>query len=138
MEVTYEKINNIPLKSVVTFREYSLDRNEKRILHNEVIGELSSIIYPGEGLDIQMIELYYPDVDQEYYPVFSVKTFYRLVLVTGTNRFGLPKYQVIDLNQYYMNVRLQTVEYDESVKPVIETPSQLLGFNSYEIGSKFK
>ena len=137
--MNYDNIPQIPQKSVVHFKEFTLDRHEKKKLSKEVKGILLTIITPEQSLDGEILKMYYPDTDENQHPILSLQPFYRLVLETGTNRLGMPVYTTVHTNKYFMLVGLQEIDWKENVIEVQpEIPSQILGFNSYDIGSKFK
>ena len=136
--IKYDKALSIPLKSTLHFKEYMLDRREKKQLCNEIDGELLTVVSPEDRLNSDLIREYYPDFPESDYPSLSHSPFIRLVVRIGMNKLGIPVYHTITLNEYYMSVGLQTLEYEDSVeyKPIL--PNQILGFNSYEVGKKFK
>ena len=137
--MTYDNIPQIPQKSVVRFKEFILDRHENKKLSKEVEGILLTVVTPEQSLDGETLKIYYPDMDESQHPILSLQPFYRLVLEVGTNRLGLPVYTTVHPNKYFMMVGLQEVDWEENIIEVQpEIPSQILGFSSYDIGSKFK
>lgn len=138
MKANYEQSSNIPLQSLIEFKEYELDRHENKKVRVDVSGVLHAIIAPNEKLSSDLIEVYYKGVSEEVYPVLSCNPFVRLVLTIGTDKIGSPIYRVIALNTYYMSVGLQDLEYEEQFTPQPELLNQILGFNSYSFGGKFK
>ena len=55
----YDTIREIPLKSKITFQEFTLDRHQKAKKSIEIRGELQRIIMDNEGLNKDEIEQYY-------------------------------------------------------------------------------
>lgn len=137
--MNYEEVPKIPLNSVIKFIQYKLDRHEKKSVDIVIEGILFAVITPETQLDAGLIQTYYPEAEEFDYPALSYQPFYRLVVTTGEDKRGLPIYKTIHLNKYFMIVGIQTLEFRENVIEVQpEIPSQILGFNSYEFGSKFK
>lgn len=134
---SYGQIGSIPLKSLVHFKEYELDRHDNKKLKIQVDGELFTVIPPEDCLNNEFIALYYKGVSEESYPSLSYSSFIRLVLIVGTDKNGMPAYKTVELNPYYMLVRLQEVEYEENHLQQ-DVTNYILGFNSYEFGTKFK
>ena len=138
MLAKYEDSFNIPLKSAVHFKEYILDRHENKKLRNQTDGILSAIIKPEDSLSCDEIATYYQNVPQQFHINLSRDAFVRLVLDVGQDRQGMPIYRVVSLNKYYMMVGLQELEYEQAQETMPELPNQILGFNSYNFGEKFK
>lgn len=137
MLVEYDQVVDIPIKSLVHFKEYELDRHENKKLRIQVDGELATIIKPEEKLNKDLIEVYYRGLSPESYPMVSSHPFIRLVLIVGSDRMGVPIYRVVSLNKYYMSVALQTLEYEKQVITQPTVPAQILGFGTYDVGKKF-
>ena len=69
----------------------------------------------------------------------SVYPFYRLILVVGSSQLGVPIYKAIHTNKYFIHVNLQKVSYKQSEKIIQQViPQNILGYDSYEVGQKFK
>lgn len=134
----YDNITKIPLNSKVTWKQYQLQMNEKKHLQYDISGILFAIITPEEALDAELIRTYYKGVDEKYFPQLSQSAFIRLVLQVENDQFGMPQYVTVSLNKYYMMVGVQTLEYEQYVSPQPSVPTDILGFNSYELGNKFK
>jgi hypothetical protein len=136
----YDTIKDIPLSSKVVFQEFVFDRHQIAKKSLEIRGELQRIIKDNEGLSNEEIEQYYPEVTQvEDIVALSVYPFYRLVLVTGTSQLNLPVYKVIHLNKYFIHAGMQKLQYEEGYQPVSQSvPQGILGYDSYQIGQKFK
>ena len=134
----YDKALEVPLKSLVHFKEYALDRHERKQLLQEIDGELFTILSPEERLSADSIRVYYPELHESSYHSVSHSPFIRLVIQIGASKLGIPIYRTVTLNKYFMMVGLQTVEYEEMVIAQPTVPNQILGFNSYDIGNKFK
>ena len=111
---SYGQLSSIPLNSLIHFKEYELDRHDKRKLKTQVDGTLFTVIQPEESLNKELIDLYYKGISESFYPSLSCSSFTRFVLMTGTDKAGMPVYKTIELNPYYMLVKLQTVEYEEN------------------------
>ena len=138
MTTSYGDIVNIPIKSMVEFKQYSLDRHENKKLEDTVVGELFTIIPSCEQLSLELLETYYKGVSSEHYTALSYSPDIRLVIIIGNDRMGIPIYKTISINSYFYSVGLQTIEYKELTTFKPELPNQILGFSSYDIGSKFK
>lgn len=137
--MNYEEVVNIPPNSVVKFTQFIPDRHEKKHIDFVEEGVLFQIITPEEKLDMELIRTFYPETDEQDYPMLSYQPFYRLVLITGEDRLGRKIHKTVHLNKYFMMVGLQTVEHRENVIEVQpQIPAQILGYNTYEFGSKFK
>lgn len=135
----YDLVKDIPKSSKVIFQEFVLDRHQVAKKSIEIRGELQRIIRDNEGLSNEEIEQYYPDVNTtEGIVALSVYPFYRLVLITGVSQFNLPIYRVVHLNKYFMYINLQRLQYEESQPTIPFVPQAALGFDSYQIGQKFK
>lgn len=136
--VDYEGIINIPENSKVIFQEFVLDRHQKAKKSVEVHGKLSRIIKDNEGLNRDEIEQYYPEVEEDNYVILSVYPYYRLVLIIGTSQTGMPIYKTIHTNKYFLHAGLQKIQYEPGIQVSYGTPQTILGYESYQIGQKFK
>lgn len=135
----YDTIREIPLKSKITFQEFTLDRHQKAKKSVEIRGELQRIIMDNEGLNKDEIEQYYPEATQtEDFVALSVYPFYRLILIVGVSQYNLPVYKTIHINKYFLHIGLQKLQYDEGQQVTPVAPQAMLGFESYQIGQKFK
>lgn len=135
----YDMIKEIPLKSKVTFQEFVYDRHQVTKKSTEIRGELQRIIKDNEGLSRDEIEQYYPEVTQtEDFVALSIYPFYRLILIVGVSQYNMPIYKTIHVNKYFLHIGLQKIQYEEGQQIVPVSPQAVLGYESYQIGQKFK
>lgn len=136
----YDNILSIPIDSEVDFQEFTLDRHQKPRLAVQVKGKLHRIVKSTEGLSREELEEFYPEIKQtEDFVALSVYPFYRLILVVGSSQLGVPIYKAIHTNKYFIHVNLQKVSYKQSEKIIQQViPQNILGYDSYEVGQKFK
>ena len=111
--MTYEEcVASIEEGTVVTFREYSLDRHEKRHLTLEI---KDSIVYKvlaaGAELSRETLEeVYGTELDDIDYLQLSCMNCPRFVLSLGVNGSGELDVKVVTLNKDYYNMHLQEIE----------------------------
>lgn len=135
----YEKITKIPLNSNVTFQEFTINSHQKVVKSVEVTGRLQRIVKSNESLNREELEQYYPGLERtEDFVALSVYPFYRLVLIVGVDKFNLPIYKTIHTNKYFLHTKLQKLQYENVEQQVQVVPQDMLGFDSYQIGQKFK
>ena len=135
----YEKITEIPLNSKVTFQEFTINSHQKVVKSVEVTGRLQRIIKSNESLNREELEQYYPGLERtEDFVALSVYFFYRLVLIVGVDNFNLPIYKTIHINKYFLHTKLQKLQYENAEQQVQVVPQDMLGFDRYQIGQKFK
>lgn len=136
--VAYDDLNKIPSGSVVRYKEYKLEMNEKLTLIGEIEGIMLAHIEANSALSADEIRSYYNLSGNEGLQPLSKVTHRRIVLQVGNTQQGVPIYTTINLNSYFMSVGQQVVEYEQYVQPQPEKPIDILGFNSYDFGAKFK
>lgn len=136
--VEYKDLSTITTGSVVHYHEYTLDIHERKKLTGEVEGLLLTHILPNVALSADEIKSYYNIKGDANLTPLSCVPNHRIVLQVGTDHNSVPVYTTINLNEYFMSQGLQTVECEIYEQPQPQTPIQILGFNSYEFGSKFK
>ena len=139
--VNYSDISKaiIPQKSFINFKEYHLDRHERKVITMEIQDmQVAALILPNVALSREQLSIYYGDSleDTEYLAISSLN-YYRVVLqITDPDHPEIgASYKVLSLNQYFMFTGLQVLEVSDHVSPIIaSSPGQLLGFSSYQIG----
>lgn len=136
--VKYEELSTIPTGSLVRYKEYKLDRHERLKLNGEIEGTLFLFIPAGTALSADEIKTYYNIKGDEGIQVLSNTPHHRLVVQVGFDKQNIPIYSTINLIEYFMSEGHQTVEYEDFIQAKPTKPSEILGFNSYEFGSKFK
>ena len=134
----YDQIPKIPMKSQVKFQEFILDRHQNPKESVKVIGELQRIILDNEGLSADERLLYYPGIDVSSIVPLSICPFYRLVLMVGFSSSNVPIYKTVQVNKYFLHTKLQKIEYEEAIQNIPVAPQNILGYESYQIGQKFK
>lgn len=111
--IPYKQIlNQIILGSVISFKEYTVDRREKKHLtisiENSVVHE---VIPPNTPIGRELLEQYYGTElsDQDYLQLSSVNCA-RIILLIGINEQGQNEYKPILFNQDYYELGLQEIE----------------------------
>lgn len=129
--MTYEELTSeVHPGSVVTFKEYSLDRHEKRHLSVSVDNAaVYDVIQPYEPVPLAKLEQYYgTDLAAQDYQQLAVINDLRLVLSLGINAQGELDIKIIRINPIFFNSGLQTVDITNEV--VIGQEPNYLAMNS--------
>lgn len=125
-----EVMSQIVVGSVINFKEYVLDRHEKRILNISIEGSIvQEVIQSNTQLDRSQLENYYgaglSDVD---YLQLSSMPCPRLILNLGVNEQHQTNIKVITLNEDFIRMGLQVVEVTSEVS-LSEAPSYMSAMN---------
>lgn len=136
----YEDIQDVPCGSNILFQEYTINpRNNKIQKSVEIRGNLQRIVDKSDKLSLEELQQYYPDIqDSEDFVSLSEYPYFRLVLIVGTNVVGIPIYKVVHINSYFLQTKLQRLQYEVQEQQVQTVPQNILGYESYQIGQKFK
>ena len=140
--LSYDEIQEIPADSEIEFKEYGLDRNEKKFEKISIKGKLKAIILPNIPIGSTELKIYYQNITDSDFVALSVSPNIRLVIQVGEDKFHIPIFRVISINNYFISIQLQEVKLSQEEVQNQEfllrsQPEQLLGFNSYGVGSKF-
>lgn len=127
-----EVMSQIAAGSVVNFKEYVLDRHEKRILNISIEGSVvQEIIQPNTQLNRSQLELYYGEglSDIDYLQLSSMSC-PRLILNLGMNEQHQTNIKIITLNDDFIRMGLQVVEVTSEVS-LSEAPSYMSAMNMW-------
>lgn len=127
-----EVMSQIAAGSVVNFKEYVLDRHEKRILNISIEGSVvQEIIQPNTQLDRSQLERYYGEglSDIDYLQLSSMSC-PRLILNLGMNEQHQTNIKIITLNDDFIRMGLQVVEVTSEVS-LSEAPSYMSAMNMW-------
>lgn len=127
-----EVMSQIAAGSVVNFKEYVLDRHEKRILNISIEGSVvQEIIQPNKQLDRSQLERYYGEglSDVDYLQLSSMSC-PRLILNLGMNEHHQTNIKIITLNDDFIRMGLQVVEVTSEVS-LSEAPSYMSAMNMW-------
>ena len=116
--MTYEEcIDTIQEGSVVDFREYRLDRHEKRRLTLSIEGAIVKDIFPaGKPLSRDTLVRYYGEgLDDIDYLQLSVMNCPRIVLSLGVNQRNELDIKIIMLNKDFFRTNLQEIDITNGV-----------------------
>ena len=123
-------MSQIVVGSVINFKEYVLDRHEKKVLNISIEGGIvQGIIQPNTQLDRSQLENYYGDglSDIDYLQLSSMPC-PRLILNLGTNEHYQTNIKIITLNDDFIRMGLQVVEVTSEVS-LSEAPSYMSAMN---------
>lgn len=127
-----EVMSQIAAGSVVNFKEYVLDRHEKRILNISIEGSVvQEIIQPNTQLNRSQLERYYGEglSDIDYLQLSSMSC-PRLILNLGMNEQHQTNIKIITLNDDFIRMGLQVVEVTSEVS-LSEAPSYMSAMNMW-------
>ena len=98
--------------SVIKFKEYSLDRHERKKLSLEIDGAVvQDIIGANQPISKDLMVRYYGEgLDDTTYLQLSSVNCMRVVLIVGNTEDNQPIYKVILFNQDFYNLGLQEIE----------------------------
>lgn len=125
--LNFDEITQIIHKgSVVTFREYSLDRHERKHLSVSIEdGVVQAVIPAKEKLSRDALEQYYgTELDEVDYLQLSEMNCPRIVVSLGFNQNNQLDIKVIILNKDFYNVGMQELLVTNEFNPC-EEPSYL-------------
>lgn len=131
--MTYDDLLKVKIGSIVSYKEYVLDRHEKRHLQLEINNAVvHSIIPPNSPLNLETLEEYYgKDLEIQEYVQLSAINCLRIVLNIGVDAdTQLPLYKPLLINQDFYQVGLQQIEVINSSPAPIE-PNYMLGVQMY-------
>ena len=121
-------VNSIKEGSVVSYREFTLDRHERK---KEVLCIEDSIVqavFPANvSLDRATLEMYYgKDISDMEAMALSIVNCPRIVLGLGVNSYNELDIKVITLNQDFFNLGLQELIVTNELDPVnLDEPNYL-------------
>ena len=136
-QVSYDQIENLSVGTIVTYRDYTLDRHERKHLSSEFANlPIESIIPAGTALNREILEVYLSkNLENEVYLVNSVSNNHRLVLRYTDASNGKETYYIVSLNPYFMSTNQQELfTMVEEHTPVIPNYNRVLGFKDYDFG----
>lgn len=105
-------VESIVPNSVLTFKEYELDRHERKRLTYEIgPAPVECVVLPNQPLCRADLEKYYGSElsDLDYCQLACMSDF-RFILRVGIDEENQPVYKPILINQDFFNMGLQTVE----------------------------
>lgn len=113
IKVTYvELLQTIQAGSVVHFKEYSLDRHERKKLTLEIPHSVvERVVKPLEKLNKEELETYYSGEfsDVDYLQLSSINGL-RLVLNLGVDQYGKVLYKTLIISQDFIDSGLQEIQ----------------------------
>lgn len=114
-----ECVESIHKNSVITFREYNLDRHEHKHLALEISNAVVQEVIPaGESLDrIKLEKLYGEGLDEVDYLQLSTMNCPRIVVSVGLDEDNQLKLQAITLNKDFYNLGVQTLDVMNELIP---------------------
>lgn len=112
-----ECIQSIHKGSVITFKEYTLNRHERKKLTLEIENGVVQEVFPAnEKLSREVLEKYYGDgLDEIDYLQLSQMNCPRLVVGLGINQNNEMDIKVLILNKDFYNMGLQELEVTNEV-----------------------
>ena len=121
-------ISSIKESSVVSYKEYELDRHErkKEVLYIE--DSIVQAVFPAnKPLDRVTLETYYgKDISDMEAMSLSVVNCPRIVLGLGVNKYNELDIKVVTLNQDFFNLGLQELTVTNELNPVnLDEPNYL-------------
>lgn len=111
--MTFEEcVKSLQEGSVVNFREYTLDRHERKHLAISIEGAIIKEIFPaGKTLPRETLVTYYgEELDDIDYLQLSTSNCPRLVLSLGINQDNQLDIKIVTLNKDFFNTHLQEIE----------------------------
>lgn len=127
--MTFEEcIQSIHEGSVINFKEYSLDRRERRHLSFGIeMGIVRRVFEAGEQLNRETLEEYYgTELEDVDYQQLSVMNCPRLAVQVGLNPDNSIAIKVLILNKDFYNTKLQEIEVTNEAIMNLEEPNYLL------------
>lgn len=111
--MTYSQlIETITPSAVISFKEYELDRHERKKLKLSIENALVHAVIPAnEPIPRRLLEDYYGEnLSNRDYIQLSLDSCFRIVLLMGIGEDGLPMYMPLSINQDFYELGLQEVE----------------------------
>ena len=117
---------------VIRFKEFTLDRHERKKLAFEIAEVLVHDIIPAnQPMSKDLMIKYYGDgLEDITYLQLSSMNCTRIVLIVGTNEESQPLYKVIALNQDFYNLGLQEIEVVNEV--TTDVPNYVQQMNQWQ------
>lgn len=114
-----EKISQIHEGSVIDFKEYTLDRHERRHLSLEIDGGVVSKIFnANETLSRDTLEQYYgTELEEQDYLQLSCMNCPRLVISLGLNENNEMNIKILVLNKDFYITKLQEITITNELEP---------------------
>ena len=114
-----ECVRSIHKNSVITFREYNIDRHEHKHLSLEIDSAVVQYVIPaGESIDREKLEkLYGEGLDEVDYLQLSTMNCPRIVVGVGLDDNNQLKLQAITLNKDFYNLGIQTIDVMNELIP---------------------
>ena len=128
-----ECIDSIHKGSVISFREYVLDRHERRKLTLSITdGIVQEVFAANQKLDRDTLEQYYgTELDEIDYLQLSQMNCPRVVVGLGLNSQGELDIKIIVLNEDFFNTQLQELEITNEVNTSAYEPNYLMAQNGW-------
>lgn len=120
VEMTFEdKVASIHAGSVVTYREYTLDRHERKKETLSIIdGVVQTVFNANETLDRETLIQYYGEgFDDIDYLQLATMNCPRIVIGLGLNQNNELDVKIIVLNKDFYNLGLQEIEVTNELDP---------------------
>lgn len=144
--LTYNQVISLPLGTKVSYKEYVLDRHEKRSLSYSIENFFIERIIPEEfKLNIDDLVLYLGDAPDEDYLAHSYSTVRRIVLSRDSvtsQQAPKKEYVIIELVPYFFEIGLQVLDIDRTPITTLHTQDSfygnILGFKDYDYGWRYK
>lgn len=118
--MTYEKcVSEIHEGSVINFKEYSLDRKEKRHLSLEIdSGMVQRVFQPNEQLSVDTLQQYYgEELEDTVYLQLSQMNCLRVVVILGVETDGTQDIKILQIVKDFVSTGLQQVEVINQMSP---------------------
>lgn len=114
-----ECVQSIHKGSVISFREYTLDRHERRQLSLDIEGAVVQEVFPAcETLSRETMEQYYgAELDEQDYLQLSCMNSPRIVISLGVSADNVMDIKIVVLNRDFYNMGHQTVEVLNELAP---------------------
>lgn len=144
--MTYSEIPLLSPGEYVNFKEYTLDRHQRKQTTLEISDlEVECVIVANTSLSIESLEAFYGvGLEEQDYLVLSKAPYHRLVLKVVDDYDPMKLYfKVIELNPYFMSQGLQELDKSQYSPYVMNiNPNQLIdsnvgavrGFKDYQVG----
>lgn len=108
-----EEVQDTPIGTPIIFREFQLDRHEKKIPTIQLECIFRLYIPANQKLNVEVLEQYYGEgLDETTYQVLSTAPFPR-ILVGIEEQDRAEKLKVLNLVPYFFSVGLQEIEVVE-------------------------
>lgn len=107
-----ETVKSLKVGDVIDFKEYTLNRHERKIMTLHIEGGIiQDILQADVKLDRDTLEKYYGDeLDTEDYLQLALMNCPRVVISLGLNERNEMDIKIITLNKDFFNMGLQVIE----------------------------